>query len=392
MNKKQDKFVLLMKSLLPVLVAIILQLGLTFIADMVVTIKVSIDFAKVANAPDQNPELVSGPAFEDAITRKVTEIVTTEPFYSTSTLIMFLVMAAFFTLWFFAGKFHRGQTSVKEALPLRNIGIILISGVLLQLGVSMLLNVVLPLFPKIESQYAQLLEALVPESDMLSVRIMSAVSLAILAPITEELIFRGISLGNLRKFWSLVPAVIFQAFLFGLYHMNIVQGVYAFIIGMLLGYLAYKLNNLLASILLHAAINGSSLILEYIVPEAAIQTNTMALFIGIVCLIAVVALFVLLKLPEPVVYADNAAQVIAESINASYPSDNPLSRVDFSAPVRTPDILGEIQPDADLSQEQAAPSQGPEIPSQEAPKQTFVEIKNSLNESIDNSSKEEDNR
>lgn len=350
-----------MKSLLPVLVAIILQFGLTFIADKVVTIKVNIDFAKIANTPGQNPDLVSGPAFEEAIFRKVSEIVSNEPFYSTSTLILFLVMAAFFTLWFFAGGFFRDQTSVKEALPPHNIGIIVCSGVLLQLGVTMLLNVILPLFPNVEAQYSQLLQALVPESDMISVKIMTALSVALLAPIAEEMIFRGLSLGHVRKFWPFIPAVTFQALLFGVYHMNIVQGVYAFIIGLLLGYLAYKLNNILASILLHAAINGSSLILEYIVPDAAVSTNTMTLFLGIICLVTVFALFVLLKLPESTVYADNATKKIVESIYSAYPNinayyspENPLSRVDFSAPVRTPDLIGEINDESiDNSEKEA---------------------------------------
>lgn len=354
MNDKQDKVILFMKSLLPMLVAIIFQFGVSFLAELVVSIKVNIDFAKVANTPGQNPDLVSGVAFKEAIARRIQETMSGEPFFSTLTLILFLFMAVFFMFWFFAGGFTREQTSVKEALPLHNIGIILISGVLIQLGVTMLLNVILPMFPRIESEYAQLLETLVPESDMISVKIMTAFSVGLLAPIAEELIFRGISLGNTRKFWPFIPAVIFQALLFGIYHFNWVQGVYAFLIGLLLGYLAYKLNNILASILLHMAINSSSLILEYMVPPAAVQTNSMALFLGIVSLIAALALFVLLKLPEPVDYSyADSAKIIAEKINASYmpypTNDNPLSRVDFSAPVRTPDVIGEVEYDTSSS-------------------------------------------
>ena len=47
--------------------------------------------------------------------------------------------------------------------------------------------------------------------------------------------------------------------LFGLYHGNIVQGIYACILGCLLGFVAYKANSLLASMILHFSINLSVL-------------------------------------------------------------------------------------------------------------------------------------
>ena len=77
----------------------------------------------------------------------------------------------------------------------------------------------------------------------------------IFAPICEELIFRGLTL-RLAKislpFWG---ANLLQAALFGFFHGNWTQGVYAFALGLLLGYVCDKGGSLYCSILLHMLFN-----------------------------------------------------------------------------------------------------------------------------------------
>lgn len=58
----------------------------------------------------------------------------------------------------------------------------------------------------------------------------------IVTPIAEELVFRGIIYNYLRRIMKIKVAVGLGAFLFGLYHMNAVQGVYAFLMGCLIIY------------------------------------------------------------------------------------------------------------------------------------------------------------
>ena len=60
---------------------------------------------------------------------------------------------------------------------------------------------------------------------------------SILAPITEELIFRGYIQGSLERFGRKF-AILCSAFLFGIFHGNLVQTPYAFLAGLLLGYVA----------------------------------------------------------------------------------------------------------------------------------------------------------
>lgn len=84
----------------------------------------------------------------------------------------------------------------------------------------------------------------------------------ILAPIVEEFIFRyGIQGIYSKK--SVVTGIIVSSLMFGIAHMNPIQSTYAFILGLILGYLYYKTGNLLNSIILHITINSTSVLYEY---------------------------------------------------------------------------------------------------------------------------------
>lgn len=80
-------------------------------------------------------------------------------------------------------------------------------------------------------------------------------------PIGEELIFRGLAFGRLRGAMGFFPAAIFSSLFFGIYHGNVVQGVYACLLGlaMCLAYEAY--GTLAAPVLFHMAANLSSVLM-----------------------------------------------------------------------------------------------------------------------------------
>lgn len=72
---------------------------------------------------------------------------------------------------------------------------------------------------------------------------------AFLAPISEELLFRGYILRSLRPYGRRF-AILGSALLFGLFHGNLLQGPYAFLVGLVLGYLACEYS-VIWSIALH---------------------------------------------------------------------------------------------------------------------------------------------
>ena len=59
------------------------------------------------------------------------------------------------------------------------------------------------------------------------------------APVTEELIFRGAILRYLERYGK-VFAIVMSSVLFGLFHMNLVQGLFAFSIGLVMAYVAVE--------------------------------------------------------------------------------------------------------------------------------------------------------
>ena len=76
--------------------------------------------------------------------------------------------------------------------------------------------------------------------------------------------------------------------MFGIAHMNPIQSTYAFLLGLILGYLYYKTGNLLNSILLHITINSTSVLYEY---APLMMQAYMCLIIAIVSMSLVIYIF-----------------------------------------------------------------------------------------------------
>ena len=83
----------------------------------------------------------------------------------------------------------------------------------------------------------------------------------ILAPITEELLFRGFLLKSLSVV-STRFGVIVTALLFGLMHGNVQQGILGVLVGLFLGKIVIRHNSLTPSIMVHIALNTSSTLIS----------------------------------------------------------------------------------------------------------------------------------
>lgn len=77
----------------------------------------------------------------------------------------------------------------------------------------------------------------------------------LLIPIAEELIFRGVGYRRLRVLLGVGPAVLCSALIFGIVHFNLVQFIYAAILGCLLAFLYEKTGFFYAPVLGHMAAN-----------------------------------------------------------------------------------------------------------------------------------------
>lgn len=87
----------------------------------------------------------------------------------------------------------------------------------------------------------------------------------IIAPLCEEVIFRGFLLKPLRKYGDLT-AILISAAIFALFHGNVDQLAYALISGIFLGIITVRSNSILPSIILHSANNLIVSVISYM-PE-----------------------------------------------------------------------------------------------------------------------------
>lgn len=84
----------------------------------------------------------------------------------------------------------------------------------------------------------------------------------ILVPAAEELVFRGLVYRTLRQRFRFLPAAALSSALFGFYHGSVVQGIYAFFVGMVLAYGLEVSESLAGAILVHIGANLTVILLE----------------------------------------------------------------------------------------------------------------------------------
>ena len=153
---------------------------------------------------------------------------------------------------------------IKECVNVQTILMCVLAGIGLQLVIDFVLNIVALAFPDAMAAYSELVETVgIGETTWISL-----LATVILAPISEELLFRGLTLRFLRSAGvKFAIANVLQALFFGILHMNLVQGIYAFTVGLVLGYVAGKCRTVFLPILLHLCFNFAGTFLGAWMPE-----------------------------------------------------------------------------------------------------------------------------
>ena len=215
-------------------------------------------------------------------------------------LVYSIVAVAVFAPWWSKKRvtFESRRMSFRGFKIFRLIAGIVLFVVGAQIVCSFLLNFLGAAFPSQLEKYSKLMK----ESglDLTGITPAMVIYSAVLGPIAEELAFRGLSLGYFKKALpSFALANICQALLFGLIHMNFLQGAYAFVVGLLLGYVAHKTGSLLLSIVLHICFNSSSFLLEAVSPKFINSGAFCAFAVLVLSMMAVYAALVLLISSQP---------------------------------------------------------------------------------------------
>ena len=133
-------------------------------------------------------------------------------------------------------------------------GLIVLSGILICVFGNYLIN----LFPleEMSEGFKEVNEA-INNSGILT----ALVSTAVVAPVCEELLMRGLLYRRLRDYTGFMTSALLSSLLFGIIHMNIVQFIYAFLAGMVFAYIYERYQSVKASIICHSVANISSFLL-----------------------------------------------------------------------------------------------------------------------------------
>ena len=143
-------------------------------------------------------------------------------------------------------------------------------------------NIIVLMFPSTLEQFAQV-------SDMLNVDNLwlGILLIAILPAIAEEFFFRGIVLTSFKKKYGALVAIIASALIFGIYHMNWVQGINAFIVGLALGYIYVKTGSIYPTMIIHFINNAYGVLCEFY-PSLAFEPSGPVLYILLIISLVVV--------------------------------------------------------------------------------------------------------
>lgn len=118
----------------------------------------------------------------------------------------------------------------------------------------------------------------------------------IIAPIFEEVLYRGILLKGLINKYNSKRAIVYSALIFGIAHLNIPQGINAFLLGLILGTVFYYTRSIYLCMIMHFVNN---LLVNFVYyPSSEIWTNILFIIVPIIGVILMILCFKILNLKE----------------------------------------------------------------------------------------------
>ena len=85
--------------------------------------------------------------------------------------------------------------------------------------------------------------------------LLQILSAGIFGCIVEEMSHRGVTYLRMKRYWGKKKAIILSALVFGIYHMNMVQAVYTFVLGLFFAWVYERYQSLWAPIIAHMSAN-----------------------------------------------------------------------------------------------------------------------------------------
>ncbi len=200
------------------------------------------------------------------------EAVTTSVLSAISYIFMLIVIVGV-PVWLKRDKFNFSEFKIDKSIKWTDIGLALAGVVVYVIFSIALINIVIFLVPGFDMNQAQD----VGFNDRLSEPYqyyLALITLVILAPIAEEMLFRGYFFGKLRKAFPFWISAVVVSIVFGLVHMAWNVAVDVFALSLVLCYLREITNGIWASILLHMTKNAIAYFVLFIYPLLSITLGS----------------------------------------------------------------------------------------------------------------------
>ena len=127
--------------------------------------------------------------------------------------------------------------------------------------------------------------------------VLYVIALAVAPAFIEEMIFRGIVMQSLRRYGDIF-ALVASALIFGIFHLNMVQMPYAFILGLCIGYFVMRTGSLWVGVIIHFINNGTAVVFELAMPhmteEMLVLANSVYNLVFVILAVIAIA-FVLVR-------------------------------------------------------------------------------------------------
>ena len=180
-----------------------------------------------------------------------------------------LILIAGMGSWYYFIRKRRDVSPVdyRKILSPKTVGCLAALAFFAQFVCSIVMAVMAFVFPDVFKEYQKLMDGVdlnvLPPRDTLFI-------VAEWAPLAEEIVFRAMIFRTLRRGFVFWPAAVLSGIAFGVYHMNLIQGVYASLMGILLAYIYEKTNSLLGVYLFHLSFNLMNYGISYIQQQAGL--------------------------------------------------------------------------------------------------------------------------
>lgn len=118
----------------------------------------------------------------------------------------------------------------------------------------------------------------------------------IIAPIFEEVLYRGILLKGLINKYNSKRAIVYSSLIFGIAHLNIPQGINAFLLGLILGTVFYYTRSIYLCMIMHFVNN---LLVNFVYyPTTEMWTNILFISLPLIGIIMMITCFRIFNLKE----------------------------------------------------------------------------------------------